>query len=44
LAPPPTLSTPPLHLPEVPIEGSVYQQPGTGVDRIPSQQGGSPSK
>jgi hypothetical protein len=31
---------PPPHLPEVPIGGSVYQQPGTRVDKILSQQGG----
>jgi hypothetical protein len=35
---------PPPYLPEVPIGGSVYQQPGTRVDRILSQQGGFPSK
>jgi hypothetical protein len=41
---PSTLSTPLPHLPEVPIRGSVYQQPGTRVDRILSQQGGFPTK
>ncbi len=43
LAPPPTLSTPLPHSPQVPIEGSVYHQPETRVDgswhrrRVPSK-------
>ncbi len=30
--PPPHSEPPPPHLPEAPIEGSVYHQPGTEVD------------